>query len=70
MESRIANLLTALYLAQWALLVAPEDLVAVAGAEVVAEVASSHPAAPKGIIGASMNSDGHIGSYETGIRSA
>jgi len=68
MESRIANLLTALYLAQWALLVAPEDLVA--GAEVVAEVASSHPAAPKGIIGASMNSDGHIGSYETGIRSA
>ena len=42
----------------------------VAGAEVVAEVASSHPAAPKGIIGASLNSDGHIGSYGTGIRSA
>ena len=41
-----------------------------AGAEVGAEVASSHPAAPKGNIGASMNSDGHIGSYETGIRSA
>ena len=42
----------------------------VVGAEVGEEVASSHPAAPKGIIGASMNSDGHIGSYETGIRSA
>ena len=42
----------------------------VAGAEVVAEVVSSLPATPKGIIGASMNSDGHIGSYETGIRRA
>jgi len=42
----------------------------VAGAEVVAEVVSSLPATPKGITGGSMNSDGHIGSYETGIRRA
>lgn len=42
----------------------------VAGEEEEVEVVSSHPAAPKGIIGASMNSDGHIGSYGTGIRSA
>ena len=41
-----------------------------AGAEVGAEVASSHPAAPKGIIGASMNCDERIKSCETGIRSA
>ena len=46
MESRIANLLTALYLAQWALLVAPEDLVA--GEEPAAVVASSRPAPTKG----------------------
>ena len=42
----------------------------VAGAEVAAEVVSSLPAAPKGIIGASMNCDERIKSYETGIRSA
>ena len=41
-----------------------------AGAEVGAGVASSHPAAPKGIIGASINCDERIKSYVTGIRSA
>ena len=39
----------------------------VAGAEVVAEVVSSLPATPKGIIGASMNSDGHIGSLKLAL---
>ena len=42
----------------------------VAGEEEEVEVVSSHPAAPKGIIGASMNCDERIKPYETGIRSA